>query len=100
MPLRKNGRLCKPSARALVKITKFCANAQKKFVQNYLLTFGANSSIIITESEGDKMIQKNREKEERKARRKPPIPYTRKTPTKKEKERKTERKYKNEYREA
>ena len=30
------------------------------------------------------MTQKNREKAERKARRKPPIPYTRKTPTKQE----------------
>lgn len=46
------------------------------------------------------MTQKNREKAERKARRKPPIPYTRKTPTKKEKERKAERKYRNEYRET
>ena len=46
------------------------------------------------------MTQKNKEKEERKARRKPPIPYTRKTPTKREKERKAERKYRNEYREA
>lgn len=41
------------------------------------------------------MIKKNQEKKERKARRKPPIPYTRKTPTKREKERKAERKYKN-----
>ena len=46
------------------------------------------------------MIKKNKEKEERKARRKPPIPYTRKTPTKREMEIKKERKYKNEYREA
>ena len=30
------------------------------------------------------MTQKNREKAERKARRKPPIPYTRKMPTKQE----------------
>ena len=30
------------------------------------------------------MTQKNREKAERKVRRKPPIPYTRKTPTKQE----------------
>lgn len=30
------------------------------------------------------MTQKNREKAERKARRKPPVPYTRKTPTKQE----------------
>ena len=41
------------------------------------------------------MTQKNKEKVERKARRKPPIPYTRKTPTKKEAERKAERKYRN-----
>lgn len=41
------------------------------------------------------MIDKNKEKEERKARRKPPIPYTRKTSTKKEKIRKLLRKHKN-----
>ena len=46
------------------------------------------------------MTQKNKEKAERKARRKPPIPYTRKTPTKREMEIRKERKYKNEYREA
>lgn len=40
------------------------------------------------------MTQKNREKAERKARRKPPIPYTRKTPTKREMEIKIERKHK------
>ena len=42
------------------------------------------------------MTQKNKEKEERKARRKPPIPYTRKTPTKREKEIKIIKKYKKE----
>lgn len=41
------------------------------------------------------MIDKNKEKEERKAQRKPPIPYTRKTPTKKEKIRKLLHKHKN-----
>lgn len=40
------------------------------------------------------MIKKNKEIAERKARRKPPIPPTRKTPTKREKEIKIERKYK------
>ena len=40
------------------------------------------------------MTQKNREKAERKARRKPPIPYTRKTPTKREIENKILKKYK------
>lgn len=40
------------------------------------------------------MTQKNKEKAERKARRKPPIPYTRKTPTKREKELRDERKHK------
>ena len=39
------------------------------------------------------MLKKNIEKEERKARRKPPIPYTRKTPTKREKLDRIERKY-------
>ena len=40
------------------------------------------------------MLKKNIEKEERKAKRKPPIPYSRKTPTKREKELKLEKKYK------
>lgn len=40
------------------------------------------------------MVQKNKEKAERKAKRKPPIPYTKRTPTKREKELKLERKYK------
>ena len=39
------------------------------------------------------MTQKNKEKAERKAKRKPPIPYTRKTPTKKEKLERLEKKY-------
>ena len=39
------------------------------------------------------MIQKNREKAERKARRKPPIPYTRKTPTKQEEVEKNRKKF-------
>lgn len=40
------------------------------------------------------MTEKNREREERKARRKPPIPYTRRTPTKAETLKKNSRKYK------
>lgn len=43
------------------------------------------------------MIQKNKEKAERKAKRKPPIPYARRTSTKREKELKLERKYKNDF---
>lgn len=39
------------------------------------------------------MTQKNREKAERKARRKPPIPYTRKTPTKQEALEKNQKKF-------
>lgn len=39
------------------------------------------------------MTQKNREKAERKARRKPPIPYTRKTPTKQEALKKNRKKF-------
>lgn len=45
------------------------------------------------------MTQKNKEKAERKARRKPPIPYTRKPPTKREKELRDERKHKKEWNE-
>ena len=41
------------------------------------------------------MTQKNREKAERKARRKPPIPYTRKMPTKQEVVEKIEKNFKN-----
>lgn len=40
------------------------------------------------------MTQKNKEKEERKAKRKPPIPYTRRTPTKKEALEKFSKKFK------
>jgi len=40
------------------------------------------------------MTQKNKAKAERRARRKPPIPYTRKTSTKTEAIRKAERKHK------
>ena len=40
------------------------------------------------------MTQKNKEREERKARRKPPIPYTRKTPTKRETLEKNSKKFK------
>ena len=43
-----------------------------------------------------KVINKNKEKEERKARRKPPIPFTRSTPTKKEKLNKLFNKHKGE----
>lgn len=43
------------------------------------------------------MLQKNKEKQERAAKRKPPIPYTRKTPTKKEKQDRAQSKYKNSY---
>ena len=42
------------------------------------------------------MIDKNKEKEERKVRRKPPIPFTRSTPTKKEKLNKLFNKHKGE----
>ena len=42
------------------------------------------------------MIDTNKEKEERKARRKPPIPFMRSTPTKKEKLNKIFNKYKGE----
>lgn len=66
-------------------------------LQFQVLTFIKKYGIIYTErKKGNKtMTQKNKEKEERKARRKPPIPYTRKTPTKREMEIKKERKYKN-----
>ena len=40
------------------------------------------------------MLQKNKEKQERAAKRKPPIPYTRRTPTKKEYEERAQSKYK------
>lgn len=40
------------------------------------------------------MTEKNKAREERKARRKPPIPYTRRTPTKAETLKKNSRKYK------
>ena len=43
------------------------------------------------------MIQKNREKVDRKERRKPPIPFTRMTPTKREKELKIEKKHRRDY---
>lgn len=46
------------------------------------------------------MIAKNKAKEERKARRKPPIPYTRKTPTKTELINRNSKKYKRDYAEA
>lgn len=39
------------------------------------------------------MTQKNKEKAERKAKRKPPIPYTRRTPTKKEALEKSQKKF-------
>lgn len=39
------------------------------------------------------MLQKNKAKEERKAKRKPPIPYTRRTPTKQEKLEKNRKKF-------
>lgn len=45
------------------------------------------------------MLRKNIEKEERKARRKAPIPYSRQTKTKREKEIQEERKNKKMYRE-
>ena len=40
------------------------------------------------------MTEKNKIKAERKEKRKPPIPFTRKTPTKREKELRQERKHK------
>lgn len=39
------------------------------------------------------MLQKNKDKAERKAKRKPPIPYTRRTPTKQEKLEKNQKKF-------
>lgn len=42
------------------------------------------------------MTQKNREKLERKAKRKPPIPFTRCTPTKQEKLNRIKKKYRGE----
>ena len=48
----------------------------------------------IVKREGKPMTQKNKEKEERKAKRKPPIPYTRRTPTKKEALEKFSKKFK------
>lgn len=41
------------------------------------------------------MLQKNKDKAERKAKRKPPIPYTRRTPTKQEKLEKNQKNFKN-----
>jgi hypothetical protein len=49
------------------------------------LTNPKKCDIINTSRGEDKaMLQKNKAKEERKAKRKPPIPYTRRTPTKQE----------------
>ena len=57
------------------------------------LTFPSHCGIIYMESEDTNMLQKNIEKEERKNRRTWGGYYTRKTPTKKEKEEKSRKKY-------
>ena len=57
------------------------------------LTFPSRCGIIYIEREDTIMLQKNIEKEERKNRRTWQGYYTRKTPTKKEKEEKNRKKY-------
>ena len=80
---------CSGPGRARAEIVK---KLTQKFLQK-VLTFPSRCGIIYIESEDTIMLQKNIEKEERKNRKTWQGYYTRKTPTKKEKEEKNRKKY-------